>query len=66
MAKANYDLPEEKLMQVVEYSGARSKREAIILALDEYLKNKQLQKLVQQYGKRPLRWTKKTLRAYRG
>ncbi|MBI4212043.1 MAG: hypothetical protein HY540_05335 [Deltaproteobacteria bacterium] len=66
MAKANYDLPEEVLIEVVEKSHAKSKREAIVIALDEYLKTKQLETLAASAGKHPLRWTKKSLRSYRG
>lgn len=66
MAKANYDLPEEKLQRVVRYSGAHSKREAIIIALDEFLMRKKAEELIRAYGKFPLKWTKKSLKAYRG
>jgi len=66
MSKANYDLPDDKLVKVVRSSGARSKREAIIIALDEYLKKKAAERLIQSYGKIPLKWTQKTLRKYRG
>ncbi len=65
MAKANYDLPEDKLQKVVRLSGAKSKKEAIILALDEFLKKKKAEKLISAYGKIPLKWTKKMLRDYR-
>ena len=66
MGKANYDLPGDKLARVIRFSGARSKREAIILALDEFLKRKKAEKLIRAYGKFPLNWAKKSLRAYRG
>lgn len=66
MGKANYDLPDDKLQRVVRLSGASSKREAIVLALDEYLRKKQAEKLIGAYGKFPLRWTRKSLRSYRG
>lgn len=66
MSRANYELPDDKLAKVLRYSGARSKKEAIIIALDEYLKKKRLEKLAISYGKMPLQWSKKSLRAYRG
>ena len=44
---------------------AISKKEAIIIALDEFLKKKKAEKLIAAYGKIPLKWTKKTLRDYR-
>ena len=66
MGKANYDLPNEKLLGVVRLSGASSKREAIIIALDEYLRKKRAEELIKAYGKLPLTWTREKLRAYRG
>lgn len=66
MGRANYDLPDDKLAKVRRYAGARSKREAIIIALDEYLRKKKAEALLQAYGKLPLQWTQKSLRAYRG
>ncbi len=65
MSKANYDLPEDKLQKVIRLSGAKSKKEAIIFALDEFLKKKKAEKLISAYGKIPLKWTKKSLRGYR-
>lgn len=66
MGRANYDLPDEKLAKVQRCTGARSKREAIIIALDEYLQKKKAEDLLQAYGKLPLKWTQKSLRTYRG
>lgn len=66
MAKANYELPEDKLQKVIKESGAKSKREAIIIALDDYLAKKKAEALLKAYGKLPLKWTKSSLRKYRG
>lgn len=66
MSKANYDLPDDKLQKVVKASGAQSKREAIIIALDDYLAKKKAEALLSSYGKLPLTWTKSSLRTYRG
>lgn len=66
MARANYELPEDKLQKVVNISGAHSKREAIIIALDDYLARKKAEALLKSYGKLPLKWTKSSLRKYRG
>lgn len=66
MAKANYELPEDKLQKVIKESGARSKREAIIIALDEYLAKKKAEALLKAYGKLPLKWSQSALRKYRG
>lgn len=65
MAQANYDLPTDKLLEVLKAAGAKSKREAIVIALDEYLKQKKREKLAGAYGKIDLRWTRSTLRKYR-
>jgi len=66
MGRANYDLPDDKLLRVVRLAGARSKRQAILIALDDYLKRKQAEKLVDAYGKVSLKWTRRSLRRYRG
>ncbi len=66
MSKANYDLPDDKLQKVVKESGAKSKREAIVIALDDYLAKKKAEALLGAYGKIPLTWTKSSLRKYRG
>lgn len=66
MAKANYELPEDKLQKVIKASGAKSKREAIIIALDDYLAKKKAEALLKAYGKLSLKWTKSSLRKYRG
>ena len=59
MGRANYDLPDDKLLRVVRLAGAQSKRQAI-------LKRKQAEKLVDAYGKVSLKWTRRSLRRYRG
>ena len=65
MGLANYNLPDAPLKQVIRLSGAKTKRDAIILALEEYIKQKKREKLIQAYGKMPLRWTQKALKKYR-
>jgi len=66
MARANYDLPEKTLNQVRKLSKAKSKREAIILALEEYIKKKKIEKLISSQGKISLHWNQKSLKRYRG
>ncbi|MBU0506148.1 MAG: type II toxin-antitoxin system VapB family antitoxin [bacterium] len=66
MAVANYDLPENILDMVRKISGVKTKREAIIIALKEYLRKNKIQKLIESQGKVSLNWTHKSLRAYRG
>jgi hypothetical protein len=65
MAKANYDLPAETLEEVMTLSQSKSKREAIIIALESYIKKKKLERLIDSYGKISLSWTRKSLEKYR-
>lgn len=66
MAKANYDLPEETLTRVKKLSGSKTKREAIITAMEDYIRRKKLEKLIHAEGKISLKWNKKSLKNYRG
>jgi hypothetical protein len=65
MSKANFDLPMDILEKVVKAAGAKSKREAIIIALDAYLKRKQIEELLAAEGKLSLNWSKKSLAKHR-
>lgn len=65
MGKANYDLPDDRIERVMRLSGAKTKREALMIALESYLKSKQLEALIQSEGKISLGWTKKALKKYR-
>ena len=66
MALANYDLPEDKLREVKKLSGAKTKKDAIVLALDEYINKMRREELINLRGKIKLRWTQASLRKYRG
>ena len=66
MSKANYDLPDKVLHRVMKLSGAKTKKEALIIAMEEYLKNKKQELLLKSYGKYDLEWTQKSLRKHRG
>ncbi len=66
MAKANFDLPAETLQEVVKASGAKTKREALVIAMESYLKRKQVEELIRSYGKISLKWTQKSLEKLRG
>jgi hypothetical protein len=66
MSLANYDLPEDKIREVMKVSGAKTKKEAIIISMDEYLRKKNIQDLIAARGKIKLSWTQKSLRAHRG
>lgn len=65
MGRANYDLPDQKIFQVMKLSGVKTKRQALIIALDEFLKRKKVESLIKAQGTLKLRWTKKLLDQYR-
>ena len=66
MAKANYDLPNDKILEIMRLSGVKSKREALVLAIDAYIERKLIEELINSQGKFKLTWTQKSLRKYRG
>ena len=66
MAQANYDLPDEKIEKIKKLAHVKTKREAIIIAIDEYLKKKEIEELIASYGKISIGWTQKTLKKFRG
>lgn len=65
MAKANYDLPEKELLKVKSLAHARSKKEAIVIALNNYIHHKKIERLIAAEGKFSLKWTKSSLKKYR-
>lgn len=65
MAKANYDLPTDTLEKVVKLSKSKTKREAIVIALESYIRKKKLERLMGAYGKVTLSWTSKSLEKFR-
>lgn len=66
MGLANYDLPDDMVLKVRMLSNARSKREAIITALSEYIRKKKIERLIAAQGRIPLKWNKASLKKYRG
>ena len=65
MAKANYDLPTDTLEEVMKLSDAKSKREAIVIAMESYIRKKKIERLIDSYGKVSIDWTRKSLEKYR-
>ncbi len=59
MSKANFDLPDDKLELVKKKAGVKTKREAIVIALDEYLRRKKIEELLRMKGKVRFDVTKK-------
>lgn len=66
MSKANYDLPDELIKKVMKKAKVNTKKDAIIIALEAYLKRKKIEEMVDSFGKIPTSWTKQTLAQYRG
>ena len=44
---------------------AKSKREAIVIAMESYIKKKKIERLIDAYGSVPLEWTRNTIKKYR-
>ncbi len=66
MSLANYDLPNEKIKEVMRLADAKTKREAIIIALEDYIKRKKLETLASELaGDIQLSWTQKSLKKFR-
>lgn len=65
MTKANFDLPEDTLKKVCQLSGSKTKKQAIVIALDAYIQQKKIEALISKKGKISLNWTKSSLRKYR-
>ena len=63
--KAVYDLPEELLQKVVKCSKAKSKKEAIIVALEEYLRKRRLIEFTKKFGTFDITMDQKKLKEYR-
>ncbi len=63
--RAVYDLPQSLLQKVLKTSKAKSKKEAIIIALEMYLKRYDLEKFAQKFGAFDLDWTHKKLEQFR-
>lgn len=66
MARANYELPEDKLNKVKKLAHVPTKKQAIVVALDEYIRRKKIQRLISLRGKVSLNWTQSSLKKYRG
>lgn len=65
MGLANYDLPDDLLNQVIKSSGAKTKKEAIIISLKDYLRHQKIKELLAARGKISLSWTQKELKKFR-
>jgi Arc/MetJ family transcription regulator len=48
--KTTIDIPEEELREAMRYTGARSKREAVVTALADFNRRRRLERLAEQFG----------------
>jgi hypothetical protein len=48
--KTTIDIPEKELREAMHYTGARSKREAVVTALADFNRRRRLERLVEQFG----------------
>ena len=48
--KTTIDIPEKELQDAMKFTGARSKREAVVTALADFNRRQRLQRLVEQFG----------------
>lgn len=48
--KTTVDIPEKTLKEAMKFSKAKTKREAIVKALDEYVRREQVERLISKFG----------------
>jgi len=48
--KTTIDIPNETLREVLRYAGAKTKRAAILTAVDEFNRRRRLTKLTERFG----------------
>ncbi len=48
--KTTIDIPEKALREVMRHTGAGTKREAVVAAIEEYNRQRRLEQLVKQFG----------------
>jgi Arc/MetJ family transcription regulator len=48
--KTTVDIPEEALEEAMRHAGAKTKREAVVVALEEYNRRRRLARLVDELG----------------
>jgi len=63
--KTTVDIPEDELQEAIRHTGARTKREAVVIALVELNRRRRLQKLTERFGSLPDFLTQAELRRMR-
>jgi Arc/MetJ family transcription regulator len=48
--KTTLDIPENELEEAIRHTGAKTKREAVVIALSEFNRRRRLQKLAEKFG----------------
>lgn len=48
--KTTLDIPEKELEEAIRHTGAKTKREAVVIALSEFNRRRRLQKLAEKFG----------------
>ena len=48
--KTTLDIPENELREAIRHTGAKTKREAVVIALSEFNRRRRLQKLAEKFG----------------
>ncbi len=48
--KTTLDIPEDELREAIRHTGAKTKREAVVIALSEFNRRRRLQELTVQFG----------------
>ena len=48
--KTTIDIPEKSLREVMRHTGATTKREAVVTAIEEYNRRRRLEQLVKKFG----------------
>ena len=48
--KTTIDIPEKALREVMRHTGAATKREAVVAAIEDYNRRRRLEQLVKQFG----------------
>jgi len=48
--KTTVDIPDQELKEAMRHTGAKTKREAVVIALYEFNRRRRLQKLAEQFG----------------
>ncbi len=64
--KTTIDIPDKELRDAMKYTGARSKREAVVTAIADFNRRQRLQRLAQQFGTFEEFLTHEELRQMRG